>query len=70
MLPFGPTVALIATIALPCAAILSGAAALVAAVRRRPHRATVLCVISSVCVLATFVAATIVTHAGGLMPPA
>jgi hypothetical protein len=70
VLTFDPTVALIATIALPCAAILSGAAALVAAVRRRPHRATVLGVMSSVCVLGTFFAATIVAHAGGLIPPA
>ncbi|WP_374314989.1 hypothetical protein [Microbacterium sp.] len=70
MLTFDPTVAMIATIALPCAAILFGAAALVAAGRRRSDRATVLGVMSSVCVLGTFVAATIVAHAGGLMPPA
>jgi hypothetical protein len=70
MLTFDPTVAMIATIVLPCAAILTGAAALVAAVRRRSHRATVLGVISTVCVLGTFVAATFVAHAGGLMPPA
>ena len=70
MLTLEPTMAMIATIALPCAAIIFGAAALFAAVRRRSRRATFLGGMSSVCVLATFVAATIVAHAERLIPPA
>lgn len=69
MLTFEPTVALIATIVLPCAAIFLVAAALIAAVRRRTRRATFLALISSVCVLGTLVAATIVAHGDGLTPP-
>lgn len=69
MLTFEPTVADIATIALPCAAIIFGAATLIAAVRRRLRRATTLALISSVCVLGTFIAATIAAHEDGLVPP-
>ena len=70
MLTFEPTIAVIATIALPGAAIIFGAAALFAAVRRRSRRATFLAGMSSVCVVGTFVAATIVSHAERLIPPA
>ena len=69
MLTFDLTVADIATIALPCAAIIFGIAALIAAVRRRLRRATTLALISSVCVLGTFIAATIAAHAARLVPP-
>ncbi|WP_169583227.1 MULTISPECIES: hypothetical protein [Microbacterium] len=69
MLTFEPTVAMIATIVLPCAAIMVGAATLIAAVRRRGRRATTLALIFSVCVLGTLVAATIVAHVDGLVPP-
>lgn len=68
MLTFEPTVAMIATIALPCAAIIFGAATLIAAVRRRRRRASTLALISSVCVLGTFVAATIVVQVDRLVP--
>lgn len=67
MLTFDLTVAGIATIALPCAAIVFGAATLMAAVRRRLRRAITLALISSVCVLGTFVAATLVAHVDGLV---
>jgi hypothetical protein len=70
VLTFEPTVAMIATIALPCAAILFGAAALIAAVRRRFRRATFLALILSVCVVVTFFAATIVARADGLLSSA
>ena len=70
MLTFELTVADIATIVLPCAAIIFGAGTLIAAVRRRLRRATTLALISSVCVLGTFIAATIVAHVDGLVPPA
>lgn len=70
MMTFEPTVAMIAAIMLPCAAIIFGAFALITVVRRGFRRATFLAVISSVCVVGTFVAATIVAHADGLMPPA
>lgn len=69
MLTFDLTAAGIATIVLPCAAIIFGAATLIAAVRRRLRRATTLALISSVCVLGTFVAATIAAHVAGLMTP-
>ncbi|MGN8552095.1 UNVERIFIED_CONTAM: hypothetical protein OHV15_05885 [Microbacterium sp. SLM126] len=69
MLTFEPTVTLIATIVLPCAAIFLVAAALIGAVRRRTRRAAVLALITSICVLGTFVAATIVAHTDGLTPP-
>ncbi len=70
MLTFEPSVAIIATTVLPCAAIVLGAIALITVVRRRFRRATFLAVISSVCMLGTFVAATIVAHADGLVPSA
>ncbi|GAB2850335.1 hypothetical protein ACFQ0P_07390 [Microbacterium insulae] len=69
MLTFESTVAVIATIVFPCAAIIFGAAALIAAVRRRSRRATFLALISSICVFGTVVAATIVAHGDGLTPP-
>lgn len=69
MLTFEPIVAMIATIVLPCAAIIFGMVALVTVVRRRFRRAMFLVVISSVCVVGTFVAATIVAHGDGLVPP-
>lgn len=64
------SVAIIATIVLPSAAIILGALALTSVVRRRFRRATFLAVISSVCMLGTFVAATIVAYADGLVPSA
>lgn len=70
MLAFEPSVATIATVALPCAAIILGAAALIAGVRRRFRRAAFLAVISSACVLGTLVAATIVAQADGFLPAA
>ncbi|MFE7845310.1 hypothetical protein ACFUTX_08975 [Microbacterium sp. NPDC057407] len=69
MLTFEPTMAMIATIVLPCAAIIFGVVAVITLVRRGFRRATFLTVISSVCAVGTFVAATIVAHADGLMPP-
>lgn len=66
MLTMEPVVAVVAAIVLPCAVIVLLPAAVVSVVRRRWRRAVWVTLVAVLCLVGTFVAATVVAQVGGL----
>lgn len=69
MLTMEPVAAVAAAIALPCAVIVLLPAAVVAVVRRRWRRAMWVTLAAVLCLVGTFVSATVISHVGGLAVP-
>jgi glucan phosphoethanolaminetransferase (alkaline phosphatase superfamily) len=69
MLTMEPVAAVAAAIVLPCAVIVLLPAAVVSVVRRRWRRAVRVTLAAVLCLVGTFVAATVIAHVSGLAVP-